>query len=151
MDPSNPDSKLARLFNAGIAAVPKGKRFTHKENKSVRSFYRYCDDMLRVRTLMSMVKDIPAEERARWDRKFLKRSTFRLDELPEAAAEQWKIHLFLDRAMCEWMAMTKSSPSSPVKHKPIPHAKQTAEASTQTDDSDLRDGSWETVLPRKKA
>lgn len=85
----------------------KGKRFSPQEMKAARSFYKYCDDVLRMHTLASMAVHLPEKERKQWDRRLAKREYIPLSELPETTKQAWAIHQFLSARFLEWIKIVE--------------------------------------------
>jgi len=88
----------------------KGKKYTPAEMKAARSFFKFTDDMCRLKVLKSMTS-LPEKERRQWDRKLAKREFFKAEELPKEARKHWEYHEFLRGQFLTWMKLI-SEPKS---------------------------------------
>lgn len=84
----------------------RGAKFTPNQMKAARSLFKLMDDTLRMHMMVTLCKN--EELRKKWDKKFLKRSHFKLEELPEEAQDYWRTHLFISKQYEVWMKLVSS-------------------------------------------
>jgi len=94
-----------------------GTKFTPKQMKAAKSFYKLMDDTLRMHMMVTLCTDL--KTRKKWDNKFAKRSHFKMEELPEEAQEYWRMHLFISKQYEIWMKLVSdyNSESNPTQQQ----------------------------------
>lgn len=94
-----------------------GTKFTPKQMKAAKSFYKLMDDTLRMHMMVTLCTN--PDTRKKWDKKFAKRSHFKLEELPEEAQEYWRTHLFISKQYEVWMKLVSDnySESNPTQQQ----------------------------------
>jgi hypothetical protein len=87
-----------------------GTKFTPKQMKAAKSFFKLMDDTLRMHMMVTLCAN--PDTRKKWDTKFAKRHHFKLEELPEEAQEYWRTHLFISKQYEVWLKLVSDNYST---------------------------------------